>query len=174
MVSKDFVDEYARYRQIGERAMAQVPDEALNQVVAPDGNSIAMLVHHISGNLISRFTDFLHADGEKPSRHRDSEFEERVFTRGEVEAMWSAGWEVVEHEVGRLTDADLSSTVRIRGQPLTVHQALSRSVAHTAYHVGQIVLLSRMLASDDWRWISIPKGKSEEYNQNPTREKRPG
>jgi len=170
----DLVDEYARYKAIGQRAMEQVPDAELNRVVAPDGNSIAMLVHHISGNLISRFTDFLHSDGEKPSRNRESEFEERTFTRAEVEAMWAAGWEVVEREVGSLTDADLQATVRIRGTPLTVHAALCRSVSHTAYHVGQIVLVSRMLAAGEWRWITIPKGKSSEYNKNPTMEKRPG
>lgn len=171
---KDFLDEYTRYKAIGQRAMEQVPDAELNRVVAPDGNSIAMLVHHISGNLISRFTDFLHSDGEKPSRNRDSEFEERTFSRVEVDAMWTAGWDVVEREVGSLTDADLQAMVRIRGVPLTVSQALLRSVSHTAYHVGQIVLLSRILAADEWRWITIPKGKSAEYNKQPTMEKRPG
>lgn len=171
---KDYLDEYARYKAIGQRAMEQVPDAALNRVMAPDGNSIAMLAHHISGNLISRFTDFLHSDGEKPSRNRDSEFEERTFTRAEVDAMWAAGWDVVEREVGSLTDADLQAEVRIRGIPLTVRQALLRSLSHTAYHVGQIVLLSRMLAADEWRWITIPKGKSAEYNKQPTMEKRPG
>lgn len=173
MLVKDFLDEYARYRAIGEKAMAQVSDDALNRVVAPDGNSIAMIVRHLGGNLVSRFTDFLTADGEKPWRNRDGEFMEGPFTRAAVDEAWSKGWQVVEREIGALTDDDLRRTVRIRGVPHTVHEALSRSVTHASYHVGQIVLLARMLASDDWKWISIPKNQSQQYNANPVLEKGP-
>ncbi|MGH7718806.1 MAG: DUF1572 family protein [Gemmatimonadaceae bacterium] len=169
----DFTDELARYRSIAERAMEQMSDEDLNRVLAPDGNSVAMLVRHISGNLTSRFTSFLSEDGEKPWRDRDSEFGDRTYTRAEMNTMWAAAWEVVRRELEGLTDADLDTGVTIRGQQLTVHEALCRSVAHTALHVGQIILLARILASGEWRWISIPKGKSAEYNQNPTLEKRP-
>jgi hypothetical protein len=173
MYVKDFIDEYARYRAMGEKAMAQVSDEALNRIVAPDGNSIAMIVRHMGGNFVSRFTNFLTEDGEKPSRDRDSEFTEGMFARADVNEAWQTGWNVVESELSALTDADLGRTVKIRGQDLTVHEALCRSVTHAASHVGQIVLLARILATNDWQWISIPKGQSKTYNQNPTLEKRP-
>jgi uncharacterized damage-inducible protein DinB len=169
----DFVDEYRRYRMTGERAIAQVPDAALDVVSAPDGNSVAMLVRHMSGNLASRFTDFLSADGEKPWRERDAEFEARAYTREEMDALWRDGWQVLETTLAGLTEADLAATVRIRGQPLTVHAALARSLAHVSYHVGQLVLLARMHAAEPWRWISIPKGASDAYNARPDMERTP-
>ena len=173
MMINDFVDEFRRYRITGEKAMDQVSDAGLNQILGAEGNSIAMLVRHISGNLTSRFTDFLTADGEKPWRQRDSEFETRSSSRSEVLEMWRAGWKIAEGELAKLTDSELQAKITIRGTPFTVHEALCRLVAHAAYHVGQIVLLARILSEESWRWITIPKGKSQEYNQNPTREKRP-
>jgi len=171
---KDFSDEYERYRIIGEKAIAQVSDDSINQVVGEGGNSIAVIVRHISGNLISRFTDFLTSDGEKPWRNRDSEFDQVIYSRKEIVDLWNSGWEVLKNGLSQLNDADLQRQVTIRGQVLTVHEALSRSVAHTAYHIGQIVLLARILKGDEWQWISIPRYKSKEYNQNPTMEKKPG
>ena len=173
MFVKDFIGEYGRYRAVGEKAMAQVTDEALNRVVAPNGNSIAMIVRHMGGNLVSRFTDFLTSDGEKPWRNRDDEFAEGVYTRAEVDDAWKTGWDVLESELRKLTDDDLERIVTIRGQELTVHAALSRSATHASMHVGQIILLSRILASHEWKWISIPKGQSAQYNLNPTLEKGP-
>jgi len=161
----NFVKEYQTYRRIGEKALAQVPDEALNRVIGTDNNSVAVIVRHISGNLRSRFTDFLTSDGEKPWRDRDSEFADLTYDRQAIEQMWTEGFEVVERELAALTDADLDRQVMIRNVPHTVHEALCRSVAHTAYHVGQIVLLARILAESDWQWISIPKGKSQDFNQ---------
>lgn len=172
-MTNDFIDEYRRYRLIGERALQQLPDPALNHVSAPDGNSAAMIVRHLSGNLKSRFTDFLTSDGEKPWRDRDEEFAERTYSRREVEEMWAAGWAAVEHALAELTDADLSREVRIRGQPLSVHAALCRSMSHASYHVGQLVLLAREGAEAPWRWISIPKGESKAYNTKPNLEKGP-
>jgi hypothetical protein len=173
MFVKDFIDEYARYRAMGEKAMEQVSDDALNRVVAPNGNSIAMIVRHVGGNLVSRFTDFLTTDGEKPWRNRDDEFADGVYSRAVVDEAWAAGWDVLESELKKLTDDDLERLVTIRNQELTVHAALSRSLSHASMHVGQIILLARMLASHEWRWISIPKGQSQQYNQNPTLEKGP-
>lgn len=170
---KDTLGEYRRYQLLAERAMAQMPDDALNYVPATDCNSVAMIVAHMSGNLRARFTDFLTTDGEKPWRDRDGEFADRTCTRSEVTELWTAGWAVVEREVGALTDADLSRVVTIRQQPLTVHAALCRSIAHVAYHVGQIVLLARTTAEKPWESLSIPKGKSVEYNRHPTKEKAP-
>ena len=169
----DFVDEFQRYRRTGERALDQVPDAALDLVPAPDANSVAMIVRHMSGNLTSRFTDFLTSDGEKPWRARDREFDERPYTRAELDALWQDGWAVLETTLAGLTDADLGATVSIRGQPLTVHAALCRSLAHMAYHVGQLVLLARMHAAEPWRWISIPKHASDAYNARPDMEKAP-
>lgn len=174
MFVQDFTDEYARYRAIGEKALAQVSDENLNRVLAPNGNSIAMIVRHLGGNLKSRFTNFLTEDGEKPWRDRDEEFVTRSYTRAEVDEIWNAGWSALEQALEDTGEDDLQSTVKIRGTPLTVHEALCRSVAHAAMHVGQIVLIARIVATDEWKWISIPKGQSQTYNQNPTLEKRPG
>jgi uncharacterized damage-inducible protein DinB len=170
---KDFVDEYQRYKIIGQKAIAQVSDAALNEVSGPDNNSIAVIVRHVSGNLRSRFTDFLTSDGEKSWRDRESEFADASYDRQAVEQMWADGFQVVETQLTALTEADLDRQVTIRGQAMSVHAALCRSVAHTAYHVGQIVLLARIAVEGDWKWISIPKGKSSEYNLNPTKEKKP-
>lgn len=172
MLIKGFLDEYQRYRVIGEKAMAQVTDEALNQVMGADNNSMAMIVRHVSGNLRSRFTEFLTTDGEKPWRDRDSEFVETTYDRQAVTQMWAEGFQIIEDQLAALTDADLDRQVTIRGVPHSVHEALCRSLAHIAYHTGQIVLLAR-IASANWQWISVPKGKTKEYNLNPTMEKKP-
>jgi len=173
MLVQDFVEEYARYRALGEKAMVQVSDAALNRVMAPDGNSIAVLVRHIGGNLASRFTNFLIEDGEKPWRDRDREFDDGTFTRVQIDEAWNTGWAILESELAKLTDADLERVVTIRRKELTVHAALSRSLSHVAMHVGQIILLARMLAEAPWQSLSIPRGQSQVYNQNPTLEKRP-
>jgi uncharacterized damage-inducible protein DinB len=170
----DFVDEYGRQKAIAEKAFAQVSDEAMHRVLGPDNNSIAMLVRHVGGNLASRFTAFLTSDGEKPWRDRDSEFEETSDDREAIERMWAAGWRVLEESLAKLTGDDLEREITIRGVPHSVHQALCRSLAHVAYHTGQIVLLARMVKESEWQWISIPKGKSAEYNLKPTKEKSPG
>ncbi len=171
---EDFVNEFARYRVIAEKAINQVPDdEGLNRVFGEENNSIAIVMRHIGGNLRSRFTDFLTSDGEKSWRRRDTEFENRHYSREELNAVWSQGWEILERELSRLSDPDLERQVSIRGHSLSVSAALARSVAHIAYHVGQIVLLARILKEGDWQWISIPKGKSEEYNKTPSKEKKP-
>ena len=170
----DFRSEYARYRELAEKALAQMPDAELNRVPSPEGNSAAMVVRHVSGNLVSRFTNFLTEDGEKPDRDRESEFEERPYDRAELERLWRRGFTVVEDALAPLTDADLARTVTIRGRPLTVHAALTRSVAHVAYHVGQIVLLARITAGSPWESLSIPRGQSATYDASPTREQRPG
>ncbi|HEY4303651.1 MAG TPA: DUF1572 family protein [Gemmatimonadaceae bacterium] len=173
MFVQSFVDEFTRYRLLGAKAIAQASDGALNHVPVGDGNSIAMLVRHVSGNLTSRFTDFLTTDGEKPTRDRDGEFVDGFFSREEITAAWASGFEVVERELADLIEDDLQSTVTIRGTELSVHEALSRSIAHTAMHTGQIILLAKIEAGDRWTTLSIPRGQSAQYNANPTLEKRP-
>lgn len=170
MLTKSFLDEYARYRAMAEKAMDQVPDDALNRVMAADGNSIATLVRHISGNLISRFTDFLATDGEKPWRDRDGEFETGIFLRLALNDAWKRGWEVAEREIGQLRDEDLTRTVTIRGQAMTVHEALVRSITHVASHIGQIVLLARIAVGDEWKTLTIPRGQSRQFNEQMARE----
>jgi Protein of unknown function (DUF1572) len=167
MLVKHFLDEYARYRALGENAMSQVSDDELNRVPVGDGNSIAMIARHVGGNLTSRFTDFLTSDGEKPWRDRDNEFDEARYTRPDVEKTWARGFDVVASELGTLRDDDLSKTVKIRGTAFTVHEALCRSIAHTAMHVGQIVLLAKIAAGPRWKTLSIAKGQSAAFNQNP-------
>jgi uncharacterized damage-inducible protein DinB len=158
----DFAIELARYRVIAEKAVAQVDDDGLNRIVATEANSIAMLVRHISGNLTSRFTDFLTSDGEKPWRQRDDEFVTRTYARAEVERMWAEGWQVLERALAGLSDADGERTVTLRGETLSVHSALCRALAHMGYHVGQIVLLARIVGPGDWRSISIPKAPQDD------------
>ena len=169
-VIRSLLDEYKRYKALAEAAVGQVGDEELTQLGRGGGNSIDMLMRHLAGNLKSRFTDFRTSDGEKPWRHRDDEFETAAMTRAELMAAWGAAWATVMDEVAQLTDADLSATVTVRQQPLRIDEALHRSLAHTAYHVGQIVYLAKEMRGDAWRTLSIPKGKSEEYNRNPGRE----
>ena len=160
MLVNDFLLEYRRYRALGEKAMAQVSDDALNQVPVADGNSIAMIARHLSGNLVSRFTDFLTTDGEKPWRNRDGEFADGRIPRADVDRIWKTGFDLVEQELGALPDDALSRTVTLRGASLSVHEALCRSIAHAASHVGQIVLLAKIAAGSDWKTLSIPKGQS--------------
>jgi uncharacterized damage-inducible protein DinB len=165
--------EFERYRLTGEKALKQVSDDDLNRVVGGGNNSMAMIVRHLGGNLVSRFTDFLTTDGEKPWRDRDAEFEERTYTRSEMMAWWEKGWRVLLGELATLSESDAKTTVSIRGVPLSVEAALARSVAHVAYHVGQIVILARMAKAEQWEWITVPRGGSKEYNLNPTKEKKP-
>jgi uncharacterized damage-inducible protein DinB len=166
--------EFDRYKALGEAAMAQLGDAQLCQTGSANGNSIATIVWHLSGNFTSRFTDFLTSDGEKPNRRRDEEFIVRTVTSAEVRARWDAGWQVVLSALDALTDADLDRTITIRSQPSLVKEALLRSLAHTSYHVGQIVFLAKALREGDWNFLSIPPGQSESYNQNPRNEKPAG
>jgi len=169
-VIKSLEDEYRRYKALAEAAIAQVGDEELTQTGRGDSNSIDMLVRHIAGNLKSRFTDFRSSDGEKPWRHRDEEFETTSLNRAQLFELWESAWSVLLSEIERLTDDDLSHTVTVRRQPLRIDEALHRSLAHTAYHVGQIVYVAKAMRAGDWRTLSIPRGKSEEYNQKAPRE----
>ena len=171
---EDFLVQIDRHKKLAEGAISQLSDEELFRAIDPESNSVAVVMRHVGGNLRSRFTDFLTTDGEKPDRDRESEFEERPYDRAELERLWRRGFTVVEDALAPLTDADLARTVTIRGRPLTVHAALTRSVAHVAYHVGQIVLLARITAGSPWESLSIPRGQSATYDASPTREQRPG
>ena len=155
--------EYRRYKTLGEGAISQLADAQLPEATS-SGNSIVTIVWHLAGNLKSRFTDFLSSDGEKPWRDRDSEFLAREVSRNELQAKWEDGWRVLFAALSDLSDADLQRTVTIRSEPHTVAQALHRSLAHTSYHVGQIVYLAKALRGADWRYLSIPPGQSARFN----------
>lgn len=149
--------------------MAQVQDEQLQVALDPESNSIAVIVKHLAGNMRSRWMDFLTADGEKPDRIRDSEFESPPATRAELMQLWDWGWDFVFRALEPLTDADLARTVRIRTEPYTVHEAIQRQIAHYAYHVGQIVFLAKHFRSAGWKSLSIPRGKSKDFDMKVAR-----
>lgn len=158
---RDIVRTYRNYRALGERALAQVPDEHLHTEPDANSNSVAVIVKHLAGNLRSRFSDFLTADGEKPDRHRDGEFEmPRHASREEILRWWDQGWAAALESIEALRPDDFDRTVHIRTEPFAVVEALNRSITHAAYHVGQIVYLARFFAGEKWTSLSIPKGMS--------------
>jgi hypothetical protein len=163
--------EYRRYKALAEGAMEQLDPEELCRSTEPANNSIATIAWHISGNLESRFTDFLTSDGEKPWRNRETEFEDRRVAPEELRAKWERGWTILFSALASLGEEDLLAEVAIRGNSLPVVAALHRSLAHTSYHVGQIVHIARTFRGSEWRYLSIPPGGSEAYNRDPTREK---
>lgn len=168
---KSVGDEYRRYKNLAEGALAQVPEENLSRPGPGNGNSLAVICWHLAGNLQSRFTDFLSSDGEKPWRNREEEFEMRSVSRTELLEKWQQGWSALLNTLDVLTDDDLVKSVSIRQVPLAVHEALHRSLAHVSYHVGQIVYIAHYFSGDQWKYLSIAPGKSAEYNAAPTMEK---
>lgn len=168
VLARHYLDEIARqlrgYKRVGEGALTQLREEDFLVTLDPESNSIAMLVKHLAGNMRSRFTDFLTTDGEKPDRFRDQEFLiDANTTREQVMSWWDQGWTNVFATVEELRPADIMQTVYIRQEPHTVVQALNRALAHYAQHVGQIVFLAKHLRSAEWKTLSVPRGKSEEY-----------
>jgi uncharacterized damage-inducible protein DinB len=159
---KDALGVFHYYQRLGERAMAQCPDDRLCAEIDAQSNSIAIVVKHMVGNMRSRWTNFLSTDGEKPDRQRDTEFEAPLRSRAEILAMWESGWKFVFDAVTPLTEDDLEKTVTIRAEPHSVMQAINRQIAHYSYHVGQIVFLARHFAGSEWKTLTIPKRKSAE------------
>ncbi len=153
------------YKNLAERAMAQVTDEQLFAVLDEEANSIAVVVKHMAGNMRSRWTDFLTSDGEKPDRDRDSEFVDPPATRAALMKLWNDGWDCVFQALEPLSEADLGRTVTIRGEPHSVMQAVNRQIAHYAYHCGQIVLLAKHFQHGQWKSLTIPRNKSTEFNR---------
>ncbi len=162
------------HKRMGEGAMSQLKDEQFFITLDPEANSIAILVKHLAGNMYSRFTDFLTSDGEKPDRFRDREFElTSATTRADVMKWWEEGWACVFAAIEPLQPEDVMRTVTIRGEPHTVLQAINRQIAHYAQHIGQIVFLAKHLRSSEWKTLSIPRGKSEEYKTVPPKSYKP-
>lgn len=156
--------QFLYYKSLGEKAMAQVEDEKLFRQFNEDSNSIATIVKHLSGNMISRWTDFMTSDGEKEWRNRDGEFENDIKTRAEVMALWDKGWDRLFKTLNELKSEDLEKIIYIRNEGHTVMEAINRQLAHYPYHVGQIVYVAKTVKNSDWESLSIPKNKSQEYN----------
>lgn len=162
--------EFRRLKSLGDDAMAQVSEGQFFASPAAGDNSIGVIVKHVGGNLVSRWTDFLTTDGEKPGRNRDVEFTiTREDSRAELLQFWTRGWAALFAALEPLDDADLMRTVRIRGEALTVLQAINRQLTHYAYHVGQIVYLAKHYSGAEWRTLSIPVGRSQQFNRNPAK-----
>ncbi|HSD71433.1 MAG TPA: DUF1572 family protein [Thermoanaerobaculia bacterium] len=161
---EDVIGELRKYKKFADRAAAQVSDADFFRQIDPESNSVALVMKHIAGNLRSRWTDFLTTDGEKPDRNRDTEFERSESdTKDRILERWESGWRTLFEALAPLTDDDLLRTVAIRGEPHTVVQAINRQLTHYASHVGQIVFLAKHLAGDRWKTLSIPRGKSREF-----------
>jgi uncharacterized damage-inducible protein DinB len=162
---EDSLSLFRYYKNLAEQAMAQLTDDQLLEALDSESNSIAIIVKHMTGNMQSRWPDFLTSDGEKPGRDRDAEFENPPGTREALVAAWEAGWQCLFTALEPLSDADLQRTVTIRGEPHSVMQTINRQVAHYSYHCGQIVFLAKHLRSSEWKSLSIPRRKSAEFNR---------
>lgn len=163
---RDIKVSFEKYKSMGDKTFEQLNEEDFHLRIDDSSNSIAIIIQHIGGNLISRFTDFLTSDGEKPTRFRDTEFEEQSLSKTELLKKWNDGWNILLSTLVNLNASDLLKIVYIRKQPHTVIEALNRSLTHISYHVGQIVFMAKHIKKNDWKTLSIPKGKSEEYNKN--------
>jgi Protein of unknown function (DUF1572) len=163
---QDSIEVFRYYKKLAERAMEQCPEEGLFATLDGDSNSMAIVVKHLAGNMRSRWTDFLTTDGEKPNRMRDSEFEEPCKTRAELLAMWEEGWKCLLDTLAGLTDADVTRTITIRGEPHSVMQAINRQIAHYSYHIGQITFLAKHFAAmaGTWTALTVPRKKSAAFN----------
>ena len=160
------VNAFEANKRLADRAVEQVPEEKLHVTLDANTNSIAVIMKHVAGNLLSRWTDFLMSDGEKPGRNRDGEFVDDFRSREEMIAHWERGWACLLQTLKELRAEDLEKTVTIRGEPHSVPLAMSRSLGHTCYHIGQIVQLARYHAGDKWNTLTIPKGGSQQFNQS--------
>jgi hypothetical protein len=163
---KDALTLFRYYKKLGENAIAQCPDTGLVAELDSESNSIATIVKHLSGNMISRWTDFLTTDGEKTTRDRDVEFEKPPKTRAEILDLWDAGWKCLFTTLDGLSETDLAKTVTIRGEEHSVMQAINRQVAHYCYHLGQVLFLAKHYAGSNWKSLTIPKKQSQEFNSD--------
>ena len=162
---RDSAESFRKYKAMADTSLARVTEAHFFAVLDGESNSLALVVKHIAGNLLSRWTDLLTTDGEKPDRDRDSEFEiAPADTRAALMQRWEAAWSCAFGSLDALTPADLDRTIRIRGEPHSLVQAINRQLTHAAYHVGQIVFLAKHLQADTWQSLSIPRGQSRQFN----------
>lgn len=154
------------YKELGDKTFTQLPEAAFHYQPNETSNSIALIIQHMAGNMLSRWTDFLTSDGEKDWRNRDTEFEEQHMNKEQLIAFWEKGWACCLNAIKALTEDDLLKTIYIRTEGLTVVDAINRQLAHYPYHVGQIIFLGKIIAGNNWQNLSIPKGSSAAYNQS--------
>jgi hypothetical protein len=152
-------------KSLTEKAIAQISNDDLQKVLPGFDHSISILMKHISGNLVSRWTNFRTEDGEKPWRNRDQEFVDEFTSREEIMECWQKGWEVFDRAMHSISDDDIDMIIYIRNEGHTLHEAAERTLSHISYHTGQIVMLAKNFAGDQWNSLSIPKGKTDEYNR---------
>jgi Protein of unknown function (DUF1572) len=157
--------EFRGLKRLADKAVAQVNDEEFFRSIDPESNSIAVIMKHMAGNMRSRWTDFLTTDGEKPDRHRDSEFVAEGEDRRAIEEKWEAGWRLVFDALAPLKGEDLMRAVLIRREPHTVVEAVNRQLTHYGEHAGQIIFLAKHLKSSEWKTLSVPRGQSEAFNK---------
>lgn len=157
--------QFTQYKLLGEKAMSQIPEEKLFWFYNSESNSVSTIVKHLWGNMLSRFTDFLNSDGEKPWRQREAEFDNDINTREDLMNRWNAGWACVFEAIAPLTSGDLNRIIYIRNEKHTVLDALNRQLTHYAYHVGQIVFLGKMICGEHWQSLSIPRGGTDRFNE---------
>lgn len=182
MMSEDAAEEYLlqareiflKQKRLAERAIEQLSYTQMHERIHPNTNSVSIIMKHMAGNMLSRWTDFLTTDGEKPWRHRENEFVDDLLVPGLIERYWEHGWVNVFEALKDLKPEDLNRTVQIRGEDHSVIQAIQRQVDHYGYHVGQIVLISKILVGEKWQSLSIPSGGSEEFNQQKLRARNSG
>ena len=160
------IKQFEYYKMLGEKTFSQLTDEQLFEKFNEESNSISIIVKHLWGNMMSRWTDFLTTDGEKEWRQRDAEFENDIATRKELLKKWEEGWSCLLSALNALTEDELDKEIFIRNQGHTVYEAINRQLAHYQYHIGQIVFIGKMYNNSNWQSLSIPKGNSNEYNTN--------
>jgi len=156
--------QFEYYKSLGDKTFAQVTDEQLFYQCNEESNSIAVIVKHIVGNMLSRWTDFLTTDGEKEWRNRDEEFTDSINTRAELQGTWEKGWECLFHAINQLSEEDLHKEIFIRNMGHTIVEAINRQLAHYSYHIGQLVFIGKLVTNDNRESLSIPKGTSKTYN----------
>lgn len=162
---KSAIKRLSYYKELGDKTFAQLKEEDFHFTPNEESNSIALIIQHTAGNMLSRWTDFLTTDGEKDWRNRDIEFEEQNLTKQQLVDFWQSGWDCLLNSLSSLSPDDLLKTIYIRSEGLLVIDAINRQLAHYPYHVGQIIYLAKIIKNEDWQNLSIVKGHSEQFNQ---------
>lgn len=158
------IKQFEYYKLLGDKTIAQLPDDKLNWQFNSESNSITIIIKHLSGNMLSRWTDFLTTDGEKEWRNRDMEFDNDALTKNAIVEIWEEGWKVFLGALKNLKEDDLEKIIYIRNQGHTVAEAINRQLAHYPYHIGQMVFIGKMILNESWQSLSIPRGNSNAYN----------
>ncbi len=169
----DTIKRFRYYKELGDKTFEQLEEADFFYQPSPESNNIAIIVQHLLGNMLSRFTNFLTEDGEKPWRKRDAEFEQMDVTKEDILSFWKSGWDLVFNTLENLQPSDLQKTITIRTEPLTVYDAILRQLAHYPYHVGQIVYIGKMRKDAQWNTLSIPKGASTAFNDQLAAQQKP-